>query len=41
MVSLLSDSVSDSRSVAKGVPSASSRALTTEIECFLVDLFLG
>jgi hypothetical protein len=37
---LLSDSLSESKSVATGVPRASSSALTTEIECFLVDLLL-
>lgn len=37
---LLSDSLSESRSVARGVPSASSSALTTEIECFLIDRLL-
>jgi len=37
---LLSDSLSESKSVARGVPSASSSALTTEIECFLIDRLL-
>jgi len=37
---LLSDSLSESRSVATGVPRASSSALTTEIECFLIDFLL-
>ena len=37
---LLSDSSSESRSVATGVPRASSSIFTTEMECFLVDLLL-
>jgi hypothetical protein len=37
---LLSDSVSESKSVATGVPRASSSAFTTEMECFLIDLLL-
>jgi hypothetical protein len=34
---LLSDSSSESKSVATGVPRASSSIFTTEIECFLID----